>query len=313
MSQRRKLGAKKNRTIAYIAAGLVHLLILGAMLFNFTSKHESIEADFAEKVDIVKATTVDESQIKQQQNKLKQADEAKKRRERLEQERLEKLQRDSAKEEKTIEELKKKQEVEKEKTVLLENERKAIALKKQQELEQEKLAAEKRKREAQERERIEKERERKEKLAAEKKAQQRLKQQELDRIEAEEKELLASQEMNRMLQEEEAMLAAQRAAQRATTLRAKYAALIQEKVRRYRTISPDFERWRTNTVNVKLSSSGEVLSVRTIKSSGNVRYDRSVETAIYQASPLPIPSVAEDSDVNKMFRDLNLSFDMTGM
>ena len=303
MSERRKIGVKKNRAIAYTAAGLVHALIIGAMVFNFTSKHDSIDAVYADKVEkIVQATTIDESLIKQQQKKLKDADDAKKKRERLDRERLEKLKKDAAKEEQAIEDLKKKQEVEKEKTAELEKERKAIALKKQQELEKEKQAAEKRKREA-------KERDRKEKLAAKKK-QQRLEQQERERLEAEEKEFLASQEMNRMLAEEEAMVAA---SQRATTLRAKYAALIQDKVRRYRTISPDFERWRTTTVNVKLSSSGEVQSVRTIKSSGNVRYDRSVETAIYQASPLPIPSVAEDSEVNKVFRDLNLNFDMTGM
>ena len=303
MRERKKIGVKKNRVIAYTAAGLVHALIIGAMVFNFTSKHDSIDAVYAEKVeDVVKATTIDESQIKQQQKKLKDADDAKKKRERLDRERLEKLKKDAAKEEQAIEDLKKKQEVEKEKTAELEKERKAIALKKQQELEKEKQAAEKRKRDA-------KERDRKEKLAAKKK-QQRLEQQERERLEAEEKEFLASQEMNRMLAEEEAMLAA---SQRATTLRAKYAALIQDKVRRYRTISPDFERWRTTTVNVKLSSSGEVQSVRTIKSSGNVRYDRSVETAIYQASPLPIPSIAEDSEVNKVFRDLNLNFDMTGM
>jgi len=303
MSERRKIGVKKNRAIAYTAAGLVHALIIGAMVFNFTSKHDSIDAVYADKVEkIVQATTIDESLIKQQQKKLKDADDAKKKRERLDRERLEKLKKDAAKEEQAIEDLKKKQEVEKEKTAELEKERKAIALKKQQELEKEKQAAEKRKRDA-------KERDRKEKLAAKKK-QQRLEQQERERLEAEEKEFLASQEMNRMLAEEEAMVAA---SQRATTLRAKYAALIQDKVRRYRTISPDFERWRTTTVNVKLSSSGEVQSVRTIKSSGNVRYDRSVETAIYQASPLPIPSVAEDSEVNKVFRDLNLNFDMTGM
>jgi hypothetical protein len=38
-----------------------------------------------------------------------------------------------------------------------------------------------------------------------------------------------------------------------------------------------------------------------------------VETAIYQASPLPIPSAAEDSGVNEKFQNLNLNFDMSGL
>jgi len=299
MSERRTRSQSKNRTIAYVAAGLVHALIIAALLVNFTSDPEPIDAAFAEKVDVVKATTVDESEIKRQQDKLKQEDREKQRKKELERKRLEQLKKDTAQEQKKIEDLKKKQKLEQDRAVELENQRKAIALKKQQEEEKRRL------------EKIEQQR--KDKLAADKRERERLEREELERIKREEQELLAQQQMNQLLAQEEAFLAEQRAKERATTLLAKYTALITEKVKRYRTISPDFERWRTTTMNVKLSSSGAVQSVRIVKSSGSDRYDRSVETAIYQASPLPIPAAADDPGVNREFQNLNISFDMSGL
>lgn len=299
MSERRSRISSKNRTVAYLAAGLVHAAIIGALVFNFASKPKPIEAAFADKVDVVKATTVDESDIQAQQDKLKREEREKQRKKEQDRKRLEQLKKQSELEKKKIEDLKKTQEREKQKAEKLEAERKAIALKKQQE-------EAKRKQE-------EIERKRREKLAAEKREQELKRQEELDRIAREERELEALRQMQERIAAEEAFMAEQRAKERATTLLGKYTALIKEKVSRYRTISPDFERWRTTTMNVKLSSSGDVLSVHIVKSSGSQRYDRSVETAIYQASPLPIPAAAEDPGVNRQFQNLNIIFDMTGM
>ncbi|NND00741.1 MAG: cell envelope integrity protein TolA [Gammaproteobacteria bacterium] len=295
MNDRRHRRRSKNRIVAYVAAGLVHAVIIGALLVNFTGKPKTVDASFAEKVDVVKATTVDESEIKKQQDKLKQEERDKKRREEEDRKKLEQLKQQSELEKKRIQDLQQQQKVEREKAAELEQQRKAIALKKQRE-------DEKRKREALE-----------EKRKKEQAAKEKQRQEEQERIKREQQEREAQQRMDQLLAEEEAFQAEQKAKERATTLLGKYTALIVEKVKRYRTVSPDFERWRTATMNVKLSPSGDVLSVRIVKSSGNVRYDRSVETAIYQASPLPIPSEAEDPAVNKLFRDLNINFDMTGM
>ena len=304
MSERRKASAK-NKTIAYIAAALIHIVIIGAMLVNFSTKHKKVEAVDADEIaETIKATTIDESQIKDQQKKLKDAERERQRKKELERQRLERLKKETEQEQQKIEDLKKKQELEQEKAAELEKQRKEIALKKKQEEEKRKKEEEKRKKLEAERK---KEEARQKKLAEEK----RLK--ELERIEQETRELEAQRRLNESLAAEEAFLAEQRAKQRATTLMGKYSALIKEKVGRYRTIAPDFESWRVTKVNVKLSPSGDVKSVRIINSSGNVRYDRSVETAIYQASPLPIPSFVEDPEVNEQFQNLNLNFDMKGL
>ena len=84
MSERRQRESARNKLIAYTAAGVVHAVIIGALLFNFASKPDSIDADFAEKVDVVKATTVDESEIEDQKNKLKQQEREKRRQQELE-------------------------------------------------------------------------------------------------------------------------------------------------------------------------------------------------------------------------------------
>jgi len=42
-------------------------------------------------------------------------------------------------------------------------------------------------------------------------------------------------------------------------------------------------------VRVRLTPGGEVLNASVVLSSGNPAYDRSVEYAVYRASPLPLP------------------------
>jgi len=54
MSERRKRRGASSKTIAYIGAGLVHVVIIGAMLFNFTNKTKTVEAFDAETIDVVK-------------------------------------------------------------------------------------------------------------------------------------------------------------------------------------------------------------------------------------------------------------------
>jgi len=300
MSERRKLG-KTNKMVAYVAAGIVHAVIIGALLFNFTKDTKTVEAFDADKLDIVTATTIDESQIKDQQDRLKKLEREKQRNKELEEKRLRDLKREAEREKKRIEDLKKKNKEEQAKARELEAERKKIALQRKKEKDKrEKELAEKKKKEAAEKKR-------KEKIAREKKAAD-------DKRRAE--EAAANERLNELLQEEERLRAAQNAnriaKERTTTVSNRYAALIREAVNLKRTIAPDFESWRVATINIKLSPLGEVLDVRTVKSSGSARYDRDAETAIRKASPLPIPTEEEDAQAHKLFRDVTLKFSMPG-
>jgi len=288
--------------VAYIAAGVVHAIIIGIMLFNFTSEPKQVvEAFDADKVDVINATTIEESQIKNQQDLLKKKEAEKKRREAQEKKRLEDLQKQAKDEKKKLEELKEKQKEEQAKAKELEAERKKIALKKKKEDEKRaKELAERKKKEAAEKKR-------KEKIAREKKAAE-------DKKKA--KEAAAKKQLDDLLAQEEQRISAQNtdriAKERTATVSSKYAALIREAVNQKRTIAPDFERWRVAEINIKLSPRGDVLGVRTVKSSGSSRYDRDAETAIRKASPLPIPTEQEDAQAHMLFRDVTLKFSMPG-
>ena len=61
------------------------------------------------------------------------------------------------------------------------------------------------------------------------------------------------------------------------------------------------------TVRVRIIPGGEVVSVKTIKSSGNIAFDRSVEQAVQKASPLPVPDTG--SGLFDNFREVEFVFD----
>ncbi len=86
----------------------------------------------------------------------------------------------------------------------------------------------------------------------------------------------------------------------------KYAALISRKIEQNWRQPLDVASDLSCRVNIKLQSTGKVISVRVLESSGNLSFDRSVETAVRKASPLPVP---EDRELFEQFRDLALSFE----
>lgn len=292
MSERRKRATAKNKMLAYIGAGIVHAIIIGALIFNFSSDPQEVEtATEGEISEIVQATVINEEDLKKEQDKLKKADEERIRKKKREEQRLRDLRKKREQEEQRIKNLEKQKELEQKKADQLEAERKKIALQKAEE--------DKKLREAKaERERVEEE-------------QRQLA--EAERIRQEEEQL----ETQRLLQEaiaaEERLQAEKLAQQRTTTLIAKYSGLVRDRVDSFRTIAPDFERWRVAEVNIKVSPFGEVLRTSIIKSSGSQRYDKSVEDAILKASPLPIPDLSLDPEANKLFQDIDYEFPMPGM
>ncbi|MFT6100395.1 MAG: colicin import membrane protein [Arenicella sp.] len=293
MSDRRKAGSK-NRVMAYIAAAVVHLLVIGALLYNFSNNEprETIDAFDAEKIDTVKASVIDESQIKDQQEKLKKAERERERKKREEKQRqqdeLKKIQQQADQEQQKVIDLQDKQKLEKEK---LESQRKAIALKKKKDealrKKNEKIA--------------------KQKEEAEKKRIAELKKQ----VAREEEDLRERQRINKLLAEEEAerlqLAADRRAKERTTTVMSQYSAKIEQAIKDKWRVAPGTESWRVAKINIKLSPDGQVLKVVVINSSGSQDYDRSVETAVLQASPLPFPTVEEDPSAHQVLQDININ------
>jgi len=68
-------------------------------------------------------------------------------------------------------------------------------------------------------------------------------------------------------------------------------------------------RGLTCRVRVRLGSNGSVLLVSVIESSGNGAFDRSVESAVRKADPLPMPT---SDGLKSRFRELTFEFDPVG-
>ncbi len=294
-----------NRTVAIIAAVLIHIVVIFFLWTNFSEPREQAIANDAKEIDTIMATTVSADEINNQKEKIKNAESEKKRKERerrkREQEKLEKLKKDQ---EKLKQDQKKEQEKLKKLKEEQQREEKAIALKRKKE--KERKEKEKKQKQEQERKKKEEKRkaeQRKKKLAAEKKKREEAE------AEAERKQAIEDAKRQALLDElnaEEQSISAAQASRNTTTVFNRYAALIKEKVQGNFAAPLGTPKGMAATVNIKLDKLGRILSVRIIKSSGNFAYDRAVESAIRQSEPLPMPT--EDEAANKKLRDINFPF-----
>ncbi|TCV83797.1 cell envelope integrity protein TolA [Sulfurirhabdus autotrophica] len=130
-----------------------------------------------------------------------------------------------------------------------------------------------------------------------KQEQEKLKKQQLQ-------EQQAAKEAEAQLQREQA--AANQAAQAASQSKVNdFKNRIQSKIKRFIILPSDMQGNPQAEFDVILLPSGDVLSVKLTRSSGNAVYDSAVERAIYKAQPLPLPP--EPSLFSK-FRELHLQF-----
>jgi len=139
------------------------------------------------------------------------------------------------------------------------------------------------------------------KRKAEEEARQRA---EAERKVAKEAQRRAAKEARRAREAD--LLAAMDAEQAAAGELSVYTNAIRERIRRNWVRQPGMGRDLWCLVEVRLIPGGEVISagVRVIRSSGNPAFDRSVVTAVYRASPLPVPS----GQLFGQFRNLRLDF-----
>jgi len=84
----------------------------------------------------------------------------------------------------------------------------------------------------------------------------------------------------------------------------KYKAMIVNAISRQWILPENVDSSLSSQFRIRLAPDGAVLEVSLIRSSGDSVLDRSAQTAIYKASPLPVPS---DPDTFNLFRDISLT------
>jgi colicin import membrane protein len=104
----------------------------------------------------------------------------------------------------------------------------------------------------------------------------------------------------------QAQLAAEAERARAESALAEFIPYIQERIQRNWLRPPGSPAGLSCLVKVRLIPGGDVVSVNVVRSSGDPVFDRSVETAVLKASPLPLP---KDAKLFKHFREINFNFD----
>lgn len=286
------LSVIKRNPVSVALAVLLHILIVVFLVFGYD--WSKIYKPSTPKANVVQAHTVDAKQLDQTKEKEKAAQ-----RKKLE----EAQQRKQAEEKKRQQQLERKRIAEtKAKQQKLEAERKRQAeLKKEQAAKEAKRKAEekrlaeleaKRKAEAQAKRKAELEKKRKAEMEAKRRAEEKRK-----------AEAAAQAERERALQE-------QLAAEQNSREIDRYVAVIKQQIERSWLKPGQAGKELSCVVQVRLIPGGDVVpgGVSIIRSSGNSTFDRSVESAVYKAAPLQVPS----GPLFESFRTLKLNFKPSG-
>jgi len=301
---------------AFAFAVVVHLLLIAALSFNvdWNSKYKPT----APQVNVIQAVMIDESKLNAEARKRKLEEEQRKK---SEQEKKRKAEQD--KKRKKAEADKKQKQAELKKKKEAENKRKAEQEKKKQaEAKRKKIEADKKRKQAE----LKKKQEAEKKKQAELKKRQEAEKQRLAELEEKRKaeaERLQKLEEQRLADEqrraEEALIRQQQMAEEEAAMNAvRQRALMDERSRVIgkiqQRVSSKWARpsgWRAGTactVTVRLvpgAGTAQVIDARMVNSCGNPLFDRSVENAVFSASPLPFPTSPELMDE---FREISFDF-----
>jgi colicin import membrane protein len=287
----------------FVYAVLVHALLLALLVFSLDWA-PTVKSGQARKKAPVQAVVVDAGKLESEIQRQKQLEEQK---QRAEQDELKKLkqQADQAeqkrkKEEQRLAELERKQQQETRRKAEAERKRKAeLAARKKAEAEKKRKAEAERKQKEEARKKAEAEQKRKAELEAKRKAEAEAK-----RKQEEARRKAAERELQARLAAEQERIAAQRQSAMQSMI-AEYVQYIREKVERSWIRPPNWGAEVSCTVEVRLIPSGEVIDATIVRSTGNPAFDRSVEAAVFKASPLPVPP---DPEVMEEFRSFKFLF-----
>ncbi|KTC86701.1 cell envelope integrity protein TolA [Legionella brunensis] len=143
-----------------------------------------------------------------------------------------------------------------------------------------------------------------------KKAQDKLARLEKEKADKEKAELARAEKAKAELAEKRRQAAAQQAADDAAKRARlagevdKYKAMIVNAIGRQWILPENVNNSLSSQFRIRLAPDGAVLEVTLTRSSGDPVLDRSAQTAIYKASPLPVPTDPETFDI---FRDISLT------
>lgn len=172
-------------------------------------------------------------------------------------------------------------------------EKKKVAEKKKLEQEKalkEKKLAEQKAKEKATKEKADKDKAAKEKAAKEKEAKDKAAEAKAAKERAAQEDALMEQLAREQAEADvKAQQKAAKQAEEAATMKADAAADIRAKVQSVWSYPPAVNPSMETVVRITMVPTGQVMQVDIIKSSGNAALDRSVEQAIYKASPLPVP------------------------
>ena len=275
---------------AVIYAVLMHLVLLLLLVFSLDWTPKAIKPGSnkpiqAQLVDVSKLKAIEEKKQAEQQR-------IKEEKRKLEQQKLRKAEAERNK--KIEQDKKRKAEAERTKKAEQEKKRKAEA-ERTKKAEQEK----KRKAEVERKKKAEQEKKRKAEVERKKKAEQEKKR----KAEAERKKKAEAEAARR--KEAEQALQAQLAEEQAQHALSEYIPHIQAKIQRNWLRPPGSSAGLSCMILVKLIPGGEVVDAKVVRSSGDPLFDRSVETAVLKASPLPLP---QDTAMFKHFREIQFVF-----
>lgn len=286
---------------ALLLSIIVHLAVVALLVVSLQWR-PSLSSGSPSTQPVIQAVAVNEKRVEQEMKKLQAAhakrQAAEQQRQRAAQRALEQAQRKRQAEEQQIAELKKQQAAEQAKRLKVEQQQRLAAKKAEQAREAAQAAEQKRLADLRKQREAEQQR-----LAA---LEAKRKMEEKQRREAEEKQRRAEEQkaLQAQLAAEQQRLEAakQRLGQQAI---AKYTDLIKQKVARNWLMQPGWQKLHC-TVQVRLIPTGDVADVQVVATSGDPAFDRSVETAVRKAAPLPLPS---DPGLFEEMRTITFVFD----
>lgn len=294
----------KDNSKAFSVALIFHAIFFGALLLNW--QMDKPKKIVMEQGDVIQVTSVDansyDAEIKKIEEKKQARKNLEKKRQAREERRLKEV--EEKKKQKKAEQLKRKKAAAAKK--------KKAAKKKAEQEKARKLAKKKadddkrKKEEASRKEELKQKKLKKTEEARKKVEEEKRRKEEQKRQEAERKRK-AEEEKKRLAEEKRQQERANAERKRLSKgIINRHVAMIAQKIERSWRQPLDAPNNLKCKIDIVLLPSGNVVSVKVVETSGNLSFDRSVETAVRRASPLPVPT---DSVIFKQFEVMRLRFE----